>query len=128
MKGYIKFKYDEENDIVLASPFWKISSEEDCNQWFNQWTDYLGTFKRKMDCIMVLDNFVVDSAVSSYWGSIRAKLTNEYMRFSYRVNSNLMTGIYIKTSGITYSASAKEANTIESAVEAIKQERKLANI
>jgi hypothetical protein len=128
MAGSIEFKYDTDNDIVIAIPYWKIATEEDCRLWFQQWEDYLSKFGRKMDCIMVLDNFIVDSAVSTQWGECRAKIINTYTRFSYRVNSNLMTGIYIKTSGIIFNASSKEAKTLESAIAAIKEERKNAGI
>jgi hypothetical protein len=128
MAGKIKFIHDTVNDIVIAEPIWKVSTIEDCEIWFSQWADYLNTFNRKMDCIMVLDDFIVDSAISSKWGEYRARVVNNFTRFSYRVDSNLATGIYIKTSGITYNACSKEAISVESAIEAIKEERKNAGV
>ena len=39
-----------------------------------------------------------------------------------------MTGVFIKTSGVRYHAATKEAKTVESAIIAIKEERKNAGI
>lgn len=125
MKGIIEFKHDTVNDIVIAIPKWKIETEEDCEIWYKQWVDYLKKFGRKVDCIMVLDEFSVHGQVASHWGEYRAKVINELTRFSYRVNPDLYTGIFIKTSGVRYNASSKEAKSLESAIEAIKEERKM---
>jgi hypothetical protein len=126
--GRIEFNYDTNNDLIIAYPFWKIVTEEDCIKWYKQWTSYLNGFNRKMDCIIVLDHFVVDSSISSIWGFYRSKITTENMRFSYRVNVNLATGVYIKTSGVNYNSPAKDAESIESAIEAIMEERKMAGV
>jgi hypothetical protein len=71
-----------------------------------------------------LNEFKVAAPIAEYWGEYRAKLNNSFFRFSYRVNPDLITGIFIKTSGVRYHAASKEANTIESAIVAIKEERK----
>ena len=124
MKGTIDFKHDTINDVVIAIPKWNIQTKEDCEVWYKQWEDFLSKFNRKMDAIMVLNDFNVESGIAAEWGEYRAKLINNYTRFSYRVNPNLVTGIFIKTSGVRYNASSKEANSLESAIHAIKEDRK----
>ena len=128
MKGIIDFEYDEANDIVIATPRWNIESVEDCEIWYNQWVEYLSQFNRKMDAIMVLDNFHVKASYSVEWGKYRVKVLHEHTRYTYRVNSDLSTGIFVKTSGMRYNASTNEANSIAAAKEAILEDRKKAGI
>jgi hypothetical protein len=51
MVGTINFELDKVNDIVIATPNWKVDTKEDCEIWFNQWNDYLSKFGKKVDCI-----------------------------------------------------------------------------
>ncbi len=124
MTGTISFEHDKINDIVIAKPVWQIETKEDCEVWYKQWYDYLSKFGKKVDCIVLLDKFKVEASVAEAWGEYRAKLNNNFFRFSYRVNPELLTGIFIKTSGVRYHAATKEAKNIESAILAIKEERK----
>lgn len=124
MKGTMEFNYDEKNDIVIVSPHWRIETKEDCEVWYNQWVDYAKEFGRKMDAIMVLNDFYVKAGVSVEWGVYRVKILKEHTRFTYRISPDLSTGIFIKTSGARYDASTNEANSVEAAVEAILQDRK----
>jgi hypothetical protein len=128
MKGSIEFKHDENNNIFIATPKWHIETKEDCELWYKQWSDYFSKLENKADVIVVLDSFKVEASIATEWGEYRAKLNNNFFRISYRVNPDLMTGIFIKTSGIKYHAQTKEAKTIESAIFAIKEERKKAGI
>ena len=123
MKGTMEFNYDEKNDIVIVTPHWRIETKEDCEIWYNQWVDYLEKFGRKIDAIMVLNDFYVKAGVSVEWGHYRVKILKEYTRFTYRVSPDLATGIFIKTSGIRYNASTNEANSVEAAIEAIRNDR-----
>ncbi|MBN2343202.1 MAG: hypothetical protein JXX29_04275 [Deltaproteobacteria bacterium] len=127
MAGSIKFDYDKKNDITIATPHWHIVDENDCEVWYKQWIDYLKFSSRKMDFIMVLDDFKVDSAIASVWGEYRAKINKEYIRHGYRVNPELSVSIYIKTSGIRYNAASSEAASIEDAIEAINAARAAEN-
>lgn len=124
MTGTILFEHDRLNDVIIAKPKWNIETKEDCEVWYKQWSDYLSKFGKKIDIVVVLNEFKVAAAVSELWGEHRAKLNNTFFRFSYRVTPDLMTGIFIKTSGVRYHAATKEANSIESAIFAIKEERK----
>ena len=128
MKGKIDFKYDEDNDILIATPYWNIETLDDIEVWYKQWIDYISTFNRKMDSIMILDDFHVKAGISVEWGRYRAKLVSTYTRFSYRINPDLSTGIFIKTSGSRYNASTNEASSIGAAIEAILEDRKKAGI
>jgi hypothetical protein len=128
MTGTISFEHDKVNDIIVVKPNWLIETKEDCELWYKQWYDYLSKFGKKVDAIVILDNFKVEASIAEAWGEYRAKLNNDFFRFSYRVNPELMTGIFIKTSGVRYHAATKEAQSIASAVVAIKEERIKAGI
>jgi len=128
MTGTISFEHDKVNDIIFAKPKWNIETKQDCEIWYQQWSDYLKKFGKKIDIVVSLDEFKVAAQVAEVWGEYRAKLNNDFFRFSYRVNPELITGIFIKTSGIRYHAATKEALSIESAIVAIKEERKNAGI
>jgi hypothetical protein len=81
MPGNIRFVHDKKNDIIIAIPEWYIATEQDCESWYEEWLEYLKGFGRKMDCIMVLDNFEVASDMAELWGENRRKL-NHYLRGS----------------------------------------------
>ena len=123
MAGTILFDQDKLNHIIIAKPKWNVETTEDCEIWYQQWADYLTKFGKKIDIVVDLNEFKVAAKIAETWGEYRAKLNNEFFRFSYRVNPELMTGIFIKTSGVRYHAATKEANSIESAIVAIKEER-----
>lgn len=128
MAETINFEHDKLNDVVIAKPNWQVDTKEDCELWYKQWYDYLSKFGKKVDCVVILDNFKVSTTIAEVWGEYRAKLNNNFFRFSYRVNPELLTGIFIKTSGVRYHAATKEAKNIESAIIAIKEERKIAGV
>lgn len=123
MTGTMEFNYDEAHDIVIVTPHWRIETKEDCETWYNQWVDYAIQFGRKMDAIMVLNDFYVKAGVSVEWGQYRVKILKEHTRYTYRVSPELTTGIFIKTSGIRYNASTNEANSVEAAIQAILSDR-----
>lgn len=124
MPGKMFFSYDFDTDIVTARPNWHIVTEEDCKVWYREWEDYLRKFGRQMDCIMILDNFKVDSDISPRWGEYRAKINNQYIRYGFRVNPSILVSLYVKASGIQYNAATAEAATYEDAVQSILNTRK----
>lgn len=123
MIGTIDFKHDVRNDIVIATPHWKIETKEDCEVWAQQYADYFGRFYRPVDTIFVLDDFVVASAIISEWGEYRAKVVKAYTRFSFRVHSKSLVNIIVKTSAIRHKASSEVAGSVEDAIAVIKAER-----
>jgi hypothetical protein len=123
VRGTIDFVHDASDDLVIATPRWTISTREDCEFWYQQWVSYLSKFGRKVDCIMVLDDFHVDGAIASTWGEYRARINNEHIRYSYRVNSDWMVRTFVLTSGLRYNAATGEAESVEAAIEGIKARR-----
>jgi hypothetical protein len=123
MPGKISFTYDAANDIVVAVPKWTIATEQDCETWFNEWAAHLARYGRKVDCIVVLNDFHVDARVASRWGEYRARLNNTYFRHSYRVNADPTVKLFVQTSGVRFKAATAEAPTVEGAIEGILDAR-----
>lgn len=123
MTGTIQFQYDEENDVVIVTPHWKIATLEDCEAWFKQYVDYFGVFHRKVDAVFVLDDFVVTSQIVTVWSEYRIRLMKSFIRFSYRVHSNSLVNIMVKSSSFRYNAISQDADSVEGAIEGIKAER-----
>jgi len=121
--GTINFTYDDINDLVVATPIWKLSTKEDCETWLGQWVSYLSRFGRRMDCVMVLDDFHVEGSIAATWGEYRARINNEHIRYSYRVHSDWMVRTFVLTSGLRYNAASGEAQSVEAAIEGIKARR-----
>ena len=126
MKGQIRFKYDPQEDIVIATPEWTIKTEEDCEVWRRQWVDYLEPYGRKMDCVMVLDDFHVAADVAALWGKLRADINKKYIRHSFRVHSEMPVRTFVLTSGIRFDAASAEAASVEAAIEGIRDARRRA--
>lgn len=123
-KGTIDFRYDEEHDLIVATPHWNIETKEDVQQWFGQYEVYMRTFNRKMDFVVVLDDFTIGPMIGPVWGEYRAKIHQLYTRFNYRVHSSNRVKLFVNTSGARYSVSTEEAATVEDAIEAILEARK----
>ncbi len=126
MSGTIDFEYDRENDIIVAVPHWKINTRDDILAWYSQYETYMKKFTRKMDFIVVLDDFEIGAGMGVYWGEYRAKVHQLYTRFNYRVHSNNRVKLFVNTSGVRYNVATEEAATIEDAVEAIMVSRRMA--
>jgi hypothetical protein len=126
MPGTIDFKYDATNDIVVAVPRWTIASREDCELWYSQWAAQLSKYGRKVDCVVVLDEFHVDARIASEWGEYRAKLNTSYFRHSFRVHADPTVKLFIQTSGVRFNAATGEAPTVEDAIAGILAARKKA--
>jgi uncharacterized protein (DUF1919 family) len=128
VKGLIRFDYDQENDVLIAVPEWTIESEEDCEEWSRQWVEHLEPFGRKMDCAIVLDHFHVSSEVAVSWGRRRAEINKKYLRFSFRVHSDVQVRTFALTSGLRYDAASAEAASVDAAIEGIRDARKRAGL
>jgi hypothetical protein len=126
MSGSIDFQYDEKNDIVVATPHWKIASEADAIAWYAQYARYMKRFGRKMDFVVVLDDFEVHPSIGGKWGEYRAKLHGEFMRFNFRVHSNRDVKLFVNTSAVRYRISHEEAASVEDAIAAILEARRTA--
>src|SRR5579859_1178185 len=110
MKGTIEFKYDHANDIVIAIPHWQIDTREHVLSWYNQYEAYMKRWNRKMDFIVVLDDFVIGPAIGSVWGEYRAKVHQRYTRFNYRVHSNNRVKLFVNTSGVRYNIARRRTS------------------
>ncbi len=124
MPGKIDFTYDTTNDIVIAVPKWNIETQEDCEVWYREWESCLSKYGRKVDCIVVLDDFHIHTRIASAWGEYRAKLNNTYFRHSFRVHADPTVKLFIQTSGVRFNAASGEAATVDGAIEGILDARK----
>jgi hypothetical protein len=123
-KGTIDFRYDASHDIIVATPHWRIETTDDVLTWFGQYEAYMRGFPRKMDFIVVLDDFEIGPSIGPFWGEYRAKVHQLFTRFNYRVHSNSRVKLFVNTSGVRYNVSTEEAATVEDAIEAIEEARK----
>jgi hypothetical protein len=119
MAGTIHFQYDEQNQIVIATPRWKIDTEADVIAWYGQYERYMRRFPHKMDFIVVLDEFDVSPLIGSKWGEYRAKLHKQFTRFNFRVHSKRDVKLFVNTSGVRYNVSTEEAASVADAIQAI---------
>ena len=122
-RGTIDFQYDEAHDLIVAIPHWNIETKEDVLLWFGQYETYMRTFNRKMDFVVVLDDFTIGPSIGPFWGEHRAKIHQLYTRFNYRVHSSNRVKLFVNTSGARYNVSTEEAATVEDAIKAIEDAR-----
>jgi hypothetical protein len=81
-----------------------------------------------MDCIIVLDEFLVESRIAAKWGEYRAALTSDYHRFSCRVHSDWNVRMAILASGARHNVAASEADSVAEALETIRRARHQAGV
>jgi hypothetical protein len=128
MAGRIDFSYDTENDVVTARPVWTITTEEDCQLWHRQWSEYLAAFGRKMDCIIVLDDFHVAPEIAATWGVHRAEITTDHLRFHCRVHADWDVRSATLESSARYNIANTQADSVEAALAAIRHARRSAGV
>jgi len=122
--GSIDFRHDEENDVVIATPHWKILNEADVIGWYGQYVRYMARFGRPMDCVFVLDDFEVAPAIGSKWGEYRARMLKEFTRYHYRVHPKRDVKFFSTTSGIRYNVASDVADSVEDAISRILTDRR----
>lgn len=123
MSGTMKFQYDWKQDVVVATPDWKIETREDCEVWFKQYMDFLAPFCRKVDVVFVLDNFVVASNIVNVWAEYRINLLKNYVRLSYRVNSSRLLNLLVASSSRQSNVISQDAESVEAAIADISASR-----
>ena len=128
MGGRIRFRYEPDDDVIIATPEWTIETEQECEEWRREWVDYLEPYGRKMDCVMVLDNFHVAPEIASVWGKHRADINRRFIRFSFRVNAEMPVHTFTLTSGIRYDAASATAASVTAAIEGIREARRRAGV
>jgi hypothetical protein len=116
MFGRIDFQYDEEHDIVIATPHWKVETEADLVEWYDQYARYFRRFDRKMDVILVLDDFTIAPGIGALWGECRARVHKAFIRLSYRVHSDKRVRLFVNTSGVRFDVGRDEAGSVEEAI------------
>jgi hypothetical protein len=119
----MQFQYDWKQDVVIATPNWKIESREDCEVWFKQYMDFFMPFCRKVDVIFVLDNFVVASNIINIWAEYRINLLRNYVRLPYRVHSNRLLNLLLANSSRESNVISHDADSIEEAIAGITAAR-----
>lgn len=124
MGGRIDFRYDGANDIVVAVPHWNIETAADVAEWFAQYEAYMSRFRRRMDLVVLLDDFQIAPAIGVVWGEARGRLHQRFTRFSYRVHANNRVKLFVNTSGVRYDVATQEAATLEDAIEGIQAARR----
>ena len=120
MRGTIRFRHDPVDDIHFAYPKWHIETEDDCRVWFRQFERYFSQFDRKVDTIIVLDEFTIGPAIGSIWGKYRAEWINRYARYSVRINGNARVSTFNATSAVLHGAVSREAANLEEAIAIIR--------
>ncbi len=126
MPGSIDFRHDRTHDVIIAIPHWKIETKADVEEWYRQYEEFMKPFGRRMDFIVVLDDFQIATAIGPYWGEYRAKVHQRFTRFNYRVHANNKVKLFVNTSGARFNVGTEEAATVEDALLGIEESRRLA--
>ncbi len=123
MLGTVRFHYDSENDIHFAYPKWYVETEDDCRVWLSQFEAYFSRLGRKVDAIIVLDEFRIGPKIGSIWGKYRAEWIGRYTRYSVRVRPEARVSTFNLTSAAIHSVAYDEAPDVPQAIELIRRKR-----
>jgi hypothetical protein len=123
MPGTIQVRHDEANDIYVVQPKWLIETEDDCRAWLKQYETYFSKLGKKVDVVLVLDDFHIGAKIGPVWGKYRAEVSTRFMRYSVRVHADARVSTFNATSAALYSASFEEAPNVESAIAFIRRQR-----
>ncbi len=123
-KGTVEFRYDVDNDVVIATPRWTLASTGDVTRWYQVHASYFGgRFRDPKYLVTVNDAFDLAPGIAALWGSYRAKLHEAYVKSSVSVNSNPRVRLTTNTSGARYGIGALQTNTVDEALAAIAAAR-----
>ncbi len=121
--GSIRFEHDEAHDVYIIYPAWTVESEDDCKVWLQQYVDFFSRIGRRVDVILVLDDFKLGKNIGAVWGRYRAEVHKRFTRHSVRVHADAKVATFISTSGVIHGASTDEARDIETALKLIELKR-----
>lgn len=122
-RGKIAFQFDRANDLVIAEPHWHIETPDDALAWSARYEAFMKQFDRKMDLIVVLDDFDIGPTIGVVWGESRAKILSACTRFNYRVRASKRVKLFVNTSGVRYNVGTDDVATVAEAIEGIKAAR-----
>jgi hypothetical protein len=123
MLGTVRFHYDQVNDVHFAYPKWFIETEEDCRAWFGQFDAYFSRLGKKVDAIIVLDDFRIGPKIGTLWGKYRAEWIGRHTRYSVRVRADARVSTFNATSAAIYGGGFEEAPDVAQAIAMIRKLR-----
>ncbi len=121
--GSIRFEHDEAHDVYIAYPRWTVESDDDCKVWFQQYVDFFGPLGRKVDAIIVLDDFKLGKDIGGVWGKYRAEVHKRFTRHSVRVHPDAKVATFVSTSGVIHGVATDEALDVDMALKLIELKR-----
>lgn len=128
MKGTIDFRYDFDNEIVIARPRWHIDTPAEAMRWYQLSSRYFtARFSSPKDLIIVEDAFRVAPEVRPLWLGYRDKALDAFVRLAVYVTSSSQPRLAFVTpvtSGARGSGVGRmETPTVEDAIAAIRRLR-----
>lgn len=121
--GSIRFEHDEAHDVYIVYPKWTVESDTDCEVWLQQYVDFFGPLGRKVDAIIVLDDFKLGKDIGGVWGKYRAEVHKRFTRHSVRVHADAKVATFVSTSGVIHRVATDEARDVETALRLIELKR-----
>lgn len=122
--GSFRFEYDAAHDIHIVHSNWRIETEADCREWYEQQATYFKRLRHRADAIFVMENFRLGPAIGTVWGPYRARLASTYLRYSVRINPDSRVKVFMATSHALHGAPTDQAPSREAALQLILRRRR----
>jgi hypothetical protein len=125
--GRLLFAYRPSLDVVVVNAEWCLESEEDVLAWYEEYRRYFTSVfgSRKVDVIFELTKFSVSAKVAKLFTDYRLKLVTDFTNRTYRVNASTRFKTIMYTGTVRTGVPANNFSTIEEAISALVNDRKL---
>jgi hypothetical protein len=124
MPGHIQFQYRCQHDVVIAYVDWRLETTEDLEIWYGQYVSYFkGRFPRKVDLILELSKFRLDSRLAPQFREYRNRILRDYTYRSYRVNEPAKERALMYTGYVLTGGPANHFDSIDDAMRTLLEDR-----
>ena len=121
MNPTVSFEYDGEKNIVFTEDSGDIQTPEEVDAFFDQYDSYLNGLGKKVYVVANIDNLMVRSVVSDYYGAQAQKRVVGHILGFARWGTNTSARLTVRSSSANANLPARIFDTREEAVEEIER-------
>jgi hypothetical protein len=120
MDKKIIFDYDRERNILFAEDHWDVKTNEDVDEFFDEYVQCFQKLGRKVYVVVNIDNLLVHGSVQVYYGESSLRTVNQYVIGLARWGVNDKARMTVRTTSLKVKLAPNIYKTREEAVKAIE--------
>jgi hypothetical protein len=124
MEKRVIFDYDREKNILFAEDYWDVKTNEDVDEFFNEYQEFFEKLGEKVYLVVNIDNLLIHGSVLEYYGKASFRTVDKYVIGLARWGVNDKARMTVRTTSLKVKLAPNIYKTREEAVKAIEEMKK----